>query len=77
MLKCRDMVEMATAYMEGALSLRARTAMRLHLWLCDPCRRYLGQLRGTVRLLGAGPPSPPHDEAAILARLTAAPPDPP
>lgn len=71
-MKCRDMAELATLYMEGALPPRQRFAARMHLWLCGPCQRYLAQLRQTVRLLADGPPpAPPEQEAVILARIAA------
>ena len=55
MLKCRDMAELATAYLEGALPLRARLAAGLHLWLCGACRNYIAQLRRTIRFLSLLP----------------------
>ncbi len=51
MLKCRDMAELATDYMEGALPLRLRLAARWHLHLCGMCRNYLDQLGKSVRLV--------------------------
>ena len=83
MLKCRDMVELVTGYLEGVLPPRLRLAARLHLLLCGPCRRYVGQIRETIRFLAGGPPpSPPPSpsspfpaspvparEEEILARL--------
>jgi hypothetical protein len=70
-MKCRDMAEIATGYMEGDLPPRRRFAARLHLWLCGNCRRYIAQLRQTVRLLAAGPPpAPPENESEIIALLT-------
>ena len=50
-LTCREVTEHATDYMEGALPLRTRWAVRLHLALCRMCRAYVAQLRWTVRLL--------------------------
>jgi hypothetical protein len=73
MLKCRDMAELATPYLEGALSPRVRFAAWLHLRLCDPCRRYIDQVRRTIRFLGSGPPpSPPTNEQEIMALLDSA-----
>jgi predicted anti-sigma-YlaC factor YlaD len=76
-LKCRDVTELATGYMEGELSLRARLAMRLHLKLCSMCRAYLDQLAKTKRLLHISRPPPPADEleAQVIART--GPPQPP
>ena len=70
MLKCRDMTELVTRYLDNALPPRARVAARLHLFLCDPCRRYVEQMRRTIRFLSDGPsPPPPAREEQILERL--------
>jgi hypothetical protein len=63
--------EQATDYMEGALPLRRRLAMRWHLRQCSMCRAYLDQLRKTIGLLAAGelPPPPPETERDLLASL--------
>ena len=50
-LTCREVTEHATDYMEGALPVRTRWAVRLHLLLCRMCRAYVVQLRRTVGLL--------------------------
>jgi len=68
-LTCRDVTEHATDYMENALPLRTRLAMRLHLFICRMCRTYMDQLRRTAALLRghrlAAPP--PEVEARIVA----------
>lgn len=70
LLKCRDMAELVTPYVEGALPMRMRLAARLHLLLCEACRRYVAQMRRTISFLGSGPPpSPPRNENDILARI--------
>jgi predicted anti-sigma-YlaC factor YlaD len=75
-LKCRDMAELVTPYLERTLPPRLRIAAWYHLRLCDACRRYIDQMRSTVRLLGSGPPpSPPSNEQEILALLESAPRD--
>ena len=51
MLKCRDVSELATDYMERALPWRQWLGVRLHLLLCDMCRAYIDQLRKTAALL--------------------------
>jgi predicted anti-sigma-YlaC factor YlaD len=68
-LKCREVTELATDYMEQALPPRAWLAMRLHLALCSMCRTYLDQLRKTKRLLGrlVPPPAPPEVETQLVA----------
>lgn len=51
MIKCQDVAELATNYMERALPLRDSFAVRLHLGLCGACRAYIGQLQKTIALL--------------------------
>jgi anti-sigma factor RsiW len=72
LLTCRDMAELVTPYVEGALPRRTRLAARFHLLLCEACRRYVAQMRRTIRFLGSGPPpSPPQNENDILALIEA------
>ena len=72
-LKCRDMAELATPYLEGTLPLRLRIAAWFHLRLCDACRRYIDQVRRTIRFLGSGRlPPPPANEQQIMALLDSA-----
>lgn len=59
MLKCRDVPAEAEALLDGELSFGQRMALRFHLFMCGPCRRYLRQLRV---LLGAVPHM--HGEAS-------------
>jgi hypothetical protein len=61
-LKCRDVPELATDYIEGGLGRRTRVAMRLHLLICSMCRAYLDQLRKTQRFLGGQRMPPPATE---------------
>jgi anti-sigma factor RsiW len=73
-LKCRDMAELVTPYLEGSLPVKIRLAARFHLWLCGACRRYVAQIRETIQFLRAGPkPVPsPEDESKIIELLEAA-----
>ena len=74
MLKCRDLAEIVTPYLDGTLSLRARLGLRVHLLLCQACRHYLDQMRRTIRFLGSGPAlTRPEDEAKMIAMLESAP----
>ena len=69
-LKCRDLAEMVTPYLDGGLPPRARFGAWLHLRICSACRRYVDQMRRTIRLLGSGPvPPPPENESEIIALL--------
>jgi anti-sigma factor RsiW len=50
---CREIVELITDYLEGRLSLDARTRLEQHLVYCDWCRVYLEQIRQTIRAAGS------------------------
>lgn len=45
MLNCQEVTEKASEYLDNALPWRQRLEIRLHLFLCHHCRRYLRQLR--------------------------------
>jgi hypothetical protein len=68
MLKCREMSELVTDYLERTLPLRTRLGARWHLFLCPACQRYYAQMRETVRLL-VGRRLPPPDSAAEAGML--------
>jgi anti-sigma factor RsiW len=51
-LSCREMVELVTAYLEGALSLGDRMRFENHLTACDGCTMYLEQMQRTIDLTG-------------------------
>jgi predicted anti-sigma-YlaC factor YlaD len=51
-LTCREMVELMSDYLEGALADRDRALFEQHLVLCDGCTAYLDQMRRTVALVG-------------------------
>ena len=53
MLKCKDVAELASRYVDNDLGVMQRTQMRLHLMMCKHCSRYVRQIRETVSLLGA------------------------
>jgi anti-sigma factor RsiW len=51
-LTCRELVELVTDYLEGALSLTERHRFEAHLGTCTVCPHYVEQLRTTVRIMG-------------------------
>ena len=51
-LPCREVVEMVTDYLEGALSPADRRSLERHLAVCPYCTEYLAQIRETIRLAG-------------------------
>ena len=52
-MSCRELVQLITAYLEGALEAVDRMRFEAHLALCPGCETYLEQMRLTVRLLGS------------------------
>jgi putative zinc finger protein len=49
---CMEVVELATEYVEGALSPMDATLFELHLNFCDGCDVFIDQIRETARLAG-------------------------
>ena len=49
------MVELVTDYLEGSRGWRDRRRVAKHLRVCDPCVRYIEQMRETLDLLGTVP----------------------
>jgi anti-sigma factor RsiW len=52
MLSCREIVQLATEYLEGALPAEDRLRFERHIAICPPCRGFLAQMRETHRLSG-------------------------
>ncbi|MCR9184324.1 MAG: peroxidase-related enzyme [Halieaceae bacterium] len=51
MLNCREISQKASHYLDGELSWRERMAVRVHLLMCDDCRRFVRQLAGLIRAI--------------------------
>lgn len=51
-LTCKEVVEIVTDYLEGALSPEDRARFDQHLAGCDGCTSYVEQMRETIRLSG-------------------------
>lgn len=51
-MNCRQVVELMTDYLDGALSAEDRARFEDHLNGCDGCRAYLAQLRATREVVG-------------------------
>ena len=51
-LSCRELVELVTDYVEGALDRRTRSRFERHISGCPHCTAYLEQIRETIRLTG-------------------------
>ncbi len=55
MLTCRELVEVVTDYLEGALTPERHAEVVAHLGDCEDCLRYLAQLQTTLRVLATVP----------------------
>lgn len=54
-MSCRELVDLVTEYLEGALDADTHARFEAHLEMCEGCVSYLEQMRSTVRVLGALP----------------------
>ena len=52
-LTCRELVELVTEYLEGALPDDEAARFEGHVDDCPDCSAYLGQLRRTITAVGA------------------------
>jgi predicted anti-sigma-YlaC factor YlaD len=70
-LRCQQVVELVTDYLEGALDTGMTARFREHLRECPHCTEYLDQVRRTIRGLGQVPadPLPPETMAGLLAEF--------
>ncbi len=51
-LTCRELVEIVTEYLEGALAPEDYARFERHLGMCEGCSIYVDQMRETIRLTG-------------------------
>ena len=52
-ITCRELVELVTDYLEGALAQADRARFEEHLEICEPCVAYVEQIRLTIAASGA------------------------
>ena len=52
MLSCREVLDLVTEYLEGAMPGEGRMKFERHVAICTPCRGLLSQMRETIRLSG-------------------------
>lgn len=69
MLRCRNVAELTTDYLEHELPWWTRLQIRIHVIACRHCRRYLRQVRKLVTLLAHLPSeAPPQRTECLLSR---------
>jgi anti-sigma factor RsiW len=68
-LRCIEVVELVSGYLDGELDAETRRRVEQHLVLCPPCRIYVEQVRETVVALGELPPGalPEHAVSELEA----------
>jgi anti-sigma factor RsiW len=68
-LSCQELVELVTAYLEGALTPEEHSSFEHHLASCDGCGVYVHQLQTTIQLAGRLTPEaiPPDAARELLA----------
>ncbi len=69
-MKCREVVELMTDYLEGSLSPAEAARFEEHIAGCDGCRGYLEQMRKTRGLTGRLAAEPMSDR--LREELTSA-----
>ena len=61
MMSCKDVANLASDYLEKDLPLLRRLSLRLHLFMCTDCRRFVQGIRtlagSASALRGAGDPA--------------------
>jgi anti-sigma factor RsiW len=65
---CRQLVELVTDYLEGALPADVRVRLEEHLAACGACRLYVEQMRDVQRAAGTIEPGavPAETRAGLL-----------
>lgn len=51
-MTCKELVTIVTDYLENSLPVGERQRFEAHLDDCEGCRRYLQQMRTTIRIAG-------------------------
>ena len=51
-LTCKELVELVTDYLEGAMPRSERRRFDRHIAGCDGCTAYLDQMRVVIRVMG-------------------------
>lgn len=49
-MNCREALELMAEYADDDLGIWSRWRLRIHVWICRNCRRYLSSYRATIRI---------------------------
>lgn len=71
MLKCRDVAEQGSHFMDRTIPWYKLPGWYLHLFLCGNCRRFIRHLRATVQVATGLPrrPAAPERVASVMDAL--------
>jgi anti-sigma factor RsiW len=69
-MDCNQLVQLVTAYLEGAMDVETRARFDMHMLECPPCGDYVEQFRSTIDTLRRM--SDDDLDPAFRARLLAA-----
>ena len=71
-LRCEELVELVTDYLDNALSAEQRHGVEEHLAVCRGCNQHMGQMRVTIKavqgLREESLPPPTREELLELFR---------
>lgn len=67
---CKEVVELASEYLEGAMTTEQMTRFELHMNLCDGCSSFVEQVRATVGMANLLPEDEIPDD--VKSKLLAA-----
>ena len=74
MLKCRDVAEHGSHYIDRKIPWYKLPGWYLHLFICGNCRRFIRHLRSAIKVAAGLPrkPAAPETVAAIMESLPTA-----
>lgn len=71
-IRCREVVELVTEFLEGVLAVDRRDVFERHIAMCTWCETYLYQMRHTLIVVGClredDVPAPLLDSLALAFR---------
>ena len=62
-MTCAELVELVTAFLDGALDPETEQRFLDHLAICEGCEIYVEQMRQTIAEVGKLPPESLSDES--------------
>jgi anti-sigma factor (TIGR02949 family) len=53
LLECREVVEVVSDFLDGAMTAEDRARLEQHLLVCPPCTLHVAQVRATIEHIAA------------------------